>query len=84
MIFAVFQVFSFKTPFAVEEMFGGHLLGLRSSEFICFYDWLDYRLIRRVDICPTLVVWSESDILMMADAGENFTRFECSLDLHSF
>ncbi len=53
----------------VEELFGGHLLGLRSAEFVCFYDWSDFRLVRRVDICPRLVVWGEDDLLLLADQG---------------
>ena len=29
----------FNTGFAVEQIFGGRLLGAKSKEFITFYDW---------------------------------------------
>ena len=28
-----------KPGFAIEEIYGGALLGLRSQDFVCFYDW---------------------------------------------
>ncbi len=31
---------SLKLGFAVEEIYGGALLGVRGADFICFYDWL--------------------------------------------
>jgi len=55
------EVFSFKPPFHAEELFGGRLLGVRSSDFICFFDMnTDFRLIRRIDVVPRLVLWSEN------------------------
>lgn len=51
--------FSFKPPFVVEEIFGGRLLGVRGADFICFYDWTEYRLIRRIDVVPRSVIWSD-------------------------
>eukprot|EP00922_Rhytidocystis_sp_ex-Travisia-forbesii_P036223 GHVS01053735.1.p1 GENE.GHVS01053735.1~~GHVS01053735.1.p1 ORF type:complete len:1049 (-),score=156.03 GHVS01053735.1:77-3223(-) len=52
--------FSFKPPFVTEELFGGRLIGLRASEFICFYDWEEYRMVRRIDVVPRYVFWSDS------------------------
>ncbi len=28
-----------KPGFAIEEIHGGALLGVRSQDFVCFYDW---------------------------------------------
>ena len=28
-----------KTPFSADAIYGGQLLGVRSQDFICFYDW---------------------------------------------
>eukprot|EP00439_Symbiodinium_sp_Y106_P043822 s176_g5.t1 len=53
------ESFSFKPPFTVEETYGGRLLGIRGGDFICFYDWTEYRLIRRIDVVPKDVIWSE-------------------------
>ncbi|CAD7940239.1 unnamed protein product [Amoebophrya sp. A120] len=54
------EKFSFKPPFQVEEIFGGRLLGIKSSEYICFYDWQQFKLIRRIDIGPKFVYWNEA------------------------
>eukprot|EP00931_Biecheleriopsis_adriatica_P020246 TRINITY_DN13599_c0_g2_i1.p1 TRINITY_DN13599_c0_g2~~TRINITY_DN13599_c0_g2_i1.p1 ORF type:complete len:953 (+),score=217.85 TRINITY_DN13599_c0_g2_i1:80-2938(+) len=65
------ESFSFKPPFTVEEIFGGALLGVRGSDFICFYDWTEYRLIRRIDVVPRNVIWSEDGsnvVLVCADS----------------
>ena len=32
------------------EIFGGHLLGVRSSNSLAFYDWESLELIRRIEI----------------------------------
>eukprot|EP00392_Amoebophrya_sp_AT5.2_P001330 g1332.t1 len=44
------EKFSFKPPVQVEEIFGGRLLGIKSADCICFYDWAAFKLIRRIDI----------------------------------
>jgi len=53
------ESFSFKPPFQVEEIFGGRLIGVRGGDFVCFYDWSEYRLIRRIDVVPKLIIWSD-------------------------
>jgi len=30
---------NFTTEFEVEELYGGRLLGVKSGDFVCFYDW---------------------------------------------
>jgi coatomer subunit beta' len=57
----------FRPPFAAEGIFGGALLGVRSGEFIDFYDWAECRIVRRIDVCPRKVYWSESgDVVVLA------------------
>ena len=41
---------SIRPTFSAERIFGGILLAMCSSDFICFYDWVDCRLIRRIDV----------------------------------
>ena len=36
--------------FAAEGIFGGALLGVKSSGFLCFYDWETGVCVRRVDV----------------------------------
>lgn len=43
------------TPFAADGIFGGKLLGVRSSTFICFYDWESGAMVRRIDVIPKQV-----------------------------
>ncbi|KMS93881.1 hypothetical protein BVRB_026980, partial [Beta vulgaris subsp. vulgaris] len=46
---------AFRPPYSVEGIFGGALLGMRSNDFVDFYDWETCSIIRRVEVCPRLV-----------------------------
>eukprot|EP00955_Chlamydomonas_euryale_P012201 131158-Chlamydomonas_euryale.AAC.14 len=48
-----------KVDFAAEGIHGGHLISVRSSDFIVFYDW-DGNVVRRIDVAAKNVLWSES------------------------
>ncbi|KAL2911344.1 Coatomer subunit beta' [Polyrhizophydium stewartii] len=52
-----------KPSFGAEAIFGGTLLGVRSSSFVIFYDWDTARPVRRIDAAVRSVVWSESDLV---------------------
>ena len=41
---------TFKPEFGAEGIFGGHLLGVRASNSLSFYDWESLDLIRRIEI----------------------------------
>ena len=41
---------SIRPTFSVERIYGGTLLAMCSNDFICFYDWAECRLIRRIDV----------------------------------
>lgn len=41
-------------------IFGGHLLGVKSVYGLAFYDWETQELIRRIEITPKAVYWSEN------------------------
>ena len=41
---------SFKPEFGAEGIFGGHLLGVTSSNSLSFYDWESLELVRRIEI----------------------------------
>ena len=56
---------SFRPHFAVE--------GLRSTDFICFYDWAESRVIRRIDVAVKDVWWSEAtDLVAIASEASFF------------
>lgn len=44
-----------KIGFAAEGLFGGTLLGIRSSSFLNLYDWEQGSLVRRIDVVPKQV-----------------------------
>jgi coatomer subunit beta' len=61
------EVKTFKPNFSAEGIFGGSsgslyflillgtLLSAKSREFVCFYDWDECRVIRKIDIAPKSV-----------------------------
>ncbi|KAI8462483.1 MAG: coatomer WD associated region-domain-containing protein [Monoraphidium minutum] len=59
-----------KIDFTIEGLHGGSLIGARSPDFVCFYDWGDGRLVRRIDVGVRDVIWSESGELV-AIIGES-------------
>lgn len=54
------EIRTFKLDYGAEQIFGGHLLGVRSLTGLTFYDWSTGRLIRRIDISPRSVHWNEA------------------------
>jgi len=62
---------SFKTNFANEGIFGGRLLAIKSKEFITFYDWTEFQVVRRIDVGSEVkhVIWSEDgrSVVMVLD-----------------
>merc|ERR1719335_2076986 len=66
------ESFSFKPPFSVEEIFGGRLLGVRGQDFICFYHWQEYRLIRRIDVTPRAVYWNDQGTYVVLNCTDSF------------
>ena len=63
---------SFRPHFAAEGLHGGALMGLRSTDFICFYDWETSRVIRRLDVAVKDVWWSESGDLVAIASESSF------------
>ncbi|KAJ3053855.1 Coatomer subunit beta' [Rhizophlyctis rosea] len=55
-----------RTTYGAEGIFGGALLGVRSSSFLNFYDWDTGVCVRRVDVVAKNVYWSESDLVAIA------------------
>ncbi|EGG14604.1 WD40 repeat-containing protein [Cavenderia fasciculata] len=53
------ETHSLKPAFSAEGIFGGSLLAVRSNSFVCFYDWETCDVIRRIEICPKNIFWSE-------------------------
>jgi coatomer subunit beta' len=63
---------NFRPGFSIEMLFGGFLLGVKSDEYICFYDWESGALIRRINVSPKQVHWSESGNMVALVMEDNF------------
>eukprot|EP01134_Creolimax_fragrantissima_P001992 CFRG1992T1 len=61
-----------KPDFSVEGIYGGHLLGVRSSNSLAFYDWESGELVRRIEIVPKAVYWSENDLVAICTEDSYF------------
>lgn len=51
-------------PFAADGLTGGVLLGVKGQGGISFYDWRTGGLVRRIEVEPKQVYWSESGELV--------------------
>ncbi|KAM7413597.1 hypothetical protein PAMA_020808 [Pampus argenteus] len=62
---------AFKPDFGAEGIFGGFLLGVRSNSGLAFYDWENAELIRRIEIQPKHIFWSDSGELVCIATEES-------------
>jgi len=65
---------TFKTSFMNEGIYGGRLLSIKSKEFITFYDWENFNVIRRIDVSPAPknVYWSENGTYLVLALEDTF------------
>src|SRR5947209_14017246 len=66
----IFKNFREKTggidvAFAAEGLMGGVLLGVKGSGFVALYDWDSGALVRRIDVIPNAIYWSDSGELVV-------------------
>ncbi|XP_028320988.1 coatomer subunit beta'-like isoform X2 [Gouania willdenowi] len=62
----------FKPDFGAEGIFGGFLLGVRSNSSLAFFDWENAELIRRIEIQPKHIFWSDSGELVCIATSESY------------
>lgn len=63
---------SIRLTFSAEGIYGGALLAVRSNEFVCFYDWAECRVIRRIDVSVKDVYWADSGDLVTISSDNSF------------
>ncbi|XP_041851095.1 coatomer subunit beta'-like [Melanotaenia boesemani] len=63
---------TFKPDFGADGVFGGLLLGVRSNSGLALYDWENADLIRRIEIQPKHIFWSDSGELVCIATEESF------------
>ncbi|CAG5125898.1 unnamed protein product [Candidula unifasciata] len=71
----------FKPPFGAEGIFGGHLLGVKSFNSFAFYDWESMKLIRRIEISPKKVFWSENGHLVCMTSEDTLYMLKYNSEL---
>jgi len=57
-----------------EGLFGGHLIGVKGGDSsVLFYDWESGEFIRKIDVCPKEVYWSDSgNIVCLACEDQSY------------
>lgn len=50
---------------AIDRLFSGALLGVKSDGFVYFFDWDNGTLVRRIDVNAKDVIWSDNGELVM-------------------
>jgi len=63
---------TFKPDFGAEAIYGGHFLGVKSPSGLAFYDWESQSLIRRIEITPKQVYWSENGDMVCISSEESY------------
>ncbi|XP_052820724.1 coatomer subunit beta'-like isoform X4 [Mya arenaria] len=63
---------SFKPDFGCEGIYGGNMLGVRSVSGLAFYDWESTELVRRIEITPKNIFWSENGELVCISTDDSF------------
>ena len=58
--------------FGADQIFGGHLIGVRSVAGFTFYDWTTGQLLRRIDATPVSVYWSENGLQVAICTKDTF------------
>ncbi|KXJ88268.1 coatomer WD associated region-domain-containing protein [Microdochium bolleyi] len=59
-------------PFQADGLTGGVLLGVRGQGGVSFYDWATNGLVRRIEVEPRQVYWSESGELVTLACDDSF------------
>lgn len=72
---------SIRPTFSAELIFGGTLLSMCSNDFICFYEWADCRLIRRIDVNVKNLYWADSGDLVAIASDTSFYILKYNRDV---
>jgi len=62
----------FKPDFGCDGIFGGQMLGVRSVSGLAFFDWESLELVRRIEIQPKHVYWSEGGTLVCIATEDSY------------
>ncbi|KAF6142000.1 hypothetical protein GIB67_037968 [Kingdonia uniflora] len=74
---------SIRPTFSVERIFGGTVFAMCLNDFICFYDWAECRLIRRIDVNVKHLYWADSGDLVAIASDTSFYILKYNRDIVS-
>ncbi|KAK6914916.1 Coatomer, WD associated region [Dillenia turbinata] len=74
---------SVRPTFSAERIYGGTLLAMCSNDFICFYDWAQCRLVRRIDVNVKNLYWADSGDLVAIASDTSFYILKYNRELVS-
>lgn len=63
---------AFRPDYSAEGIFSGRFLGVRSNSALYFYDWNDCSIIRKIEITPKAVYWSDSGEFVVIACDSSF------------
>ena len=63
---------SIRPAFHAEGIHGGTLMAVRSSDFVCFYDWATANVVRRIDVECKAVYWSDNGDHVVIAGDDSF------------
>lgn len=62
----------FKPEYGAEGIYGGFMLGVKTTAGLSFFEWDSLELIRRIEITPKNVYWSENGELCCISTDQTF------------
>ncbi|KAK9244424.1 coatomer WD associated region-domain-containing protein [Lipomyces tetrasporus] len=65
-----------------EGIFGGTLLGVKGGDWVGLYDWDTGLLVRRIDVVPNDIYWSDSGELVALACDDSFYVLKYSKDAY--
>ncbi|KAL6961445.1 hypothetical protein U1Q18_039214 [Sarracenia purpurea var. burkii] len=74
---------SIRPTFSTKRVHGGTLLAMCSNDFVCFYDWVECRFIRQIDVNVKNLYWADSGDLVAIGSETSFYILKFNRDLVS-
>jgi len=65
---------------SAEGLYGGAMLGVKASDGVCFFDWDEGELVRKIDVVPENVYWSEAGDTVVLACTESYFVLRCDRD----
>ena len=72
---------AFRPSFSAEGLFGGRMICVCGSDFVVFYDWETCSVVRRIDVSPKHVFWSDSGEYVVLCCEESYFILKCDHDV---